>query len=67
MVIETTQKEILIRLPKIFDIDNLTKLLNYFRGMEILSKAKGTFEDSEKISKQVDENWWKDNHKDYIA
>jgi hypothetical protein len=66
MLVETTNNEIIIRLPKIFEKDSLIQLLNYFRATEIVDKAKGTEIDANNLAEELNTNWWKKNQKNYL-
>ena len=57
MIIERTDKEILIRIPNSIDIEDAQRIINYIRYQEITSKSKASqeeidnlYSDLEKIS-----------------
>jgi hypothetical protein len=53
MVIERTDKEIIIRLPGNMKIEELQNLINYLQFREITSKSKTKQSDIDKLVNQV--------------
>ena len=53
MIIERTEKEIIIKLPASMDIDELQNFINYLQFREITSKSKAKQSDIDKLVKQV--------------
>lgn len=66
MVVERQNNEILIRLPDSFDIQEVQRLLDYFRFMESSSKNQGTEEQAASLARQVENNWWKENKSRFL-
>jgi hypothetical protein len=66
MLIEMTNSEIIIRLPKIFEKDNLIQLIDYFRAMEIVNNAKGAEEDANNLAEELNAEWWNKNKNKYL-
>ncbi|MBA7514288.1 hypothetical protein ES705_06313 [subsurface metagenome] len=63
MIIERTDKEILIRIPNSIDIEGAQRIIDYIRYQEITSKSKATQEDVDKLADKVNRDWW-DKNKD---
>ncbi len=63
MKIERTENELVIRLPLTSNILQLEKYINYFKVMEILSKAQGTEEQgtTQKLAEEANEYWYEKN------
>lgn len=61
MKIERTENELVIRLPLTSNILQLEKYINYFKVMEILSKAQGTEEQAQKLAEEANEYWYEKN------
>ena len=63
MIIERTEKEILIRIPNSVDIEGAQRIIDYIRYQEITSKSKATQAAVDKLSDEVNREWW-DKNKD---
>jgi hypothetical protein len=61
MIIERTNKEVIIRLKSTVDTDELQELANYFRYKEITSKYKTDQSVVDKLSSEINKNWYKSN------
>jgi hypothetical protein len=61
MIIERTNKEVIIRLQPNIDTDELQELANYFRYKEITSTYKTDQSVVDKLSKEINKNWYKAN------
>ncbi|OFX19449.1 MAG: hypothetical protein A2033_11275 [Bacteroidetes bacterium GWA2_31_9] len=61
MLIERTKKEVIIRLLPTVDIDELQELANYFRYKEITSKYKTEQSVVDKLSSEINKEWYKLN------
>lgn len=61
MIIERTKKEVIIRLLPTVDIDELQELANYFRYKEITSKYKTEQSIVDKLSSEINKEWYKLN------
>jgi hypothetical protein len=61
MIIERTNKEVIIRLLPSVDTDELQELANYFRYKEITSKYKTDQPLVDKISSEINKKWYKQN------
>jgi hypothetical protein len=66
MVITRTKKEVIIRLPVSVDIEDLQDFLDYARYKELTSKFKISQKEVDKISDQINKDWWIKNRKKLI-
>ena len=63
MLVERTDKEIIIRLPASIDTEDLQDLLNYARYRELTDGFKVSQKDVDKLSSQINKDWWAKNKK----
>ena len=61
MIIERTNKEVIIRLPSYVNTDGLQRLVDYLTYKEATSKSKAKQSDVDKLAIEVKEGWWKKN------
>lgn len=61
MIIERTNKEVVIRLSPTVDTDELQELANFFRFKEITSKYATPQSDVDKLASEINKNWYKAN------
>lgn len=66
MIIERTDKEILIRIPNYIDIEGAQRIINYIRYQEVTSKSKASQEDIDKLAKAVNKDWWEKNKDTFL-
>ena len=66
MLIERTNKEVIIRLSASVDTDDLQDFVNYARYSEITSKFKVSQKEVNKLAKDVKKGWWAKNRKNFI-
>ena len=66
MIIERTDKEILIRIPNSIDIEGAQRIIDYIRYLEITSKSKATQEDVDKLANEVNREWWEKNRDTFL-
>jgi hypothetical protein len=66
MLIERTDKEIIIRLPASTNIEDLQNMVDYARYKEVTSKSKASQEDIDKLIKEVKKGSWKKLRKKLI-
>ena len=66
MIIERTDKEILIRIPNTVDIEGAQRIIDYIRYQEITSKSKATQEDVDKLADEVNREWWNKNKHTFL-
>ena len=61
MIIERTEKEILIRIPNTINIVGAQRIIDFIKYQELTSKSEATQEDVDVLAKQVNKLWWKKN------
>ena len=66
MIIERTDKEILIRIPNSIDLEGAQRIIDYIRYQEVTSKSIATQEDVDKLAYEVNRAWWKKNKDTFL-
>ncbi len=66
MIIERTDKEIVIRIPGNVDIEGVQKFINYIRYKELTSGSKVEQQDADYLANKIDKNWWLKNKDRFI-
>ena len=66
MIIERTDKEILIRIPNTVDIEGAQRIIDYIRYQEVTSKSKALQEDVDKLADEVNREWWEKNKDTFL-
>jgi hypothetical protein len=61
MVLEKTDKEIIIRLPSATEWGDLEAILKYIRYREIVSKSQATQDQIDQIASEMNKSWWEAN------
>ena len=61
MLIERTNKEVIIRLPASVDTTDLQRIIDYLTYKEATANSKATQEQVDKLSKEIKKDWWKSN------
>lgn len=66
MIIERTDKEILIRIPNSIDIEGVQRIIDYIRYQEITSKSNATQEVVDELAYEVNRAWWEKNKDSFL-
>jgi len=66
MLIERTNKEVIIRLPSYVDIEGVQKLVDYLSYKEATAKSVAKQSDVDKLAKEVKKGWWVKNRSRFI-
>ena len=66
MLVERTNKEIIIRLPASVNFEDLQDFIDYARYKEITSKFKIKQEDVDNMATDINQGWWAENRKRFI-
>lgn len=66
MLIERTNKEIIIKLPSSVDTIGLQRLVDYLTYKEATSKSKAKQQDVDNLAKEVKNGWWSKNRNRFI-
>lgn len=61
MVLERTDNEIIIRLPKNINWEDLELVLKFIRYKELVSKSKASQDEIDKLAREVNKQWWEEN------
>ncbi len=63
MLVERTDKEIIIRLSASIDTEDLQDLLNYARYKELTGGFKVAQKEVDKLASKINKDWWAKNKK----
>jgi hypothetical protein len=63
MLVERTDKEIIIRLSASIDTEDLQDILNYARYRELTDGFKVAQKEVDKLTSQINKDWWVKNKK----
>lgn len=66
MLVERTNKEIIIRLSASVDTEDIQDLLNYARYKELVSGFKVDQKTVDKLADEINSKWWSKNRKQFI-
>ncbi len=66
MVIERTEKELILKLPLDLGIQNLDKIIRYLKYTESNSNSIYNEEEINQIANESKQNWWLENKHRYI-
>lgn len=61
MLIERTNREVIIRLPLSVNTEGLQRLVDFLSYKEATATSKATQQQVDKLSKQAKKGWWKAN------
>jgi len=64
MIIERTNKEIIIKLPKY--IDGLEDFFDYLSYKEATENSQAKQEDVDNLVKEIKKDWWKKNRSKFV-
>lgn len=66
MLVERTNKEVIIRLPASVDTEDLQDFLNYARYKELTSNFNIDQKEVDKLADQINSKWWTKNRKKLV-
>lgn len=66
MLVERTNKEVIIRLPASIDTEDLQDFLNYARYKELTANFKTDQKEVNKIANDINAKWWTKNRSKLI-
>jgi len=66
MIIERTDKEILIRIPNTVDVEGAQRIIDYIRYQEATSKSEAKQSDVDKLAKKINREWWEKNKDTFL-
>ncbi len=66
MLIERTNKEVIIRLPSYVDTEGVQRLVDYLSYKEATAKSAAKQADVDKLAKEVKKGWWAKNKARFV-
>ena len=66
MIIDRTNKEILIRIPNTVDLEGAQRIIDYIRYQEMTSKSKTKQKDIDKLADDINKGWWEKNKDTFL-
>ncbi len=66
MIIERTNKEIIIKLPNYIDIDGLEDFFDFLSYKEATENSQAKQKDVDNLVKEIKRDWWKKNRSRFI-
>ncbi len=66
MIIERTDKEIVIRIPNTLDSESAQRIIDYIRYQEATSNSKAKQSDIDKLAEEVNRDWWQKNKDTFL-
>jgi len=67
MVIERENENVVIRInPALVGMDEIQKMIDYFRVLESSAQNRGTQEDVDALARESQKGWWKENRYRFI-
>lgn len=66
MVIERTEKEVLLRLPSNFDPEILQKIIDFIKFKEAIATSQATENEINNLANESKKNWWKENKSKFV-
>lgn len=66
MIIERTDKEILIRIPNSIGIKGAQRIIDYIRYQEITSNSKAKQKDIDELADEINRDWWEKNKDTFL-
>lgn len=61
MIIERTDKEILIRIPNTVDVEGAQRIIDYIRYQEVTATSKATQVEVDMLADEINRDWWEKN------
>jgi hypothetical protein len=66
MLIERTNKEVIIRLPSYVDTNGLQRLVDFLTYKEATAKSKAKQSDVDALAKEAKKGWWAKNRSRFV-
>ena len=66
MLIERTNKEIIIKIPVTIDTDDLQDFVDYIRYKELTSDIDVPQNQIDQLASEINKKWWKENRERFI-
>lgn len=67
MVIERDNENVIIKInPKLVGMDEIQRIIDYFRALEANAQNQGSQEDADLLARESQKGWWKTNRHRFI-
>jgi len=66
MLVERTDKEIIIRIPATVNFEDLQDFLNYSRYKELTSGFKVSQDEVDQLASDINKGWWSANRHRFV-
>lgn len=66
MIIERNDKEVIIRISASINTDDLQDFIDYTRYKELTAKNSVTQEEIDKLSNDINKEWWTSNRRKFV-
>lgn len=66
MIIERTDKEILIRIPSSVNIEGVQRLIDYIKYQEATSASQASQKNADSLAEEAMAGWYKENKDSYL-
>lgn len=66
MIIERTDKEILIRIPQSIGVESVQRIIDYIKYQEATSHSEATQEEVDKLAGEINKSWWEANKESFL-
>ncbi len=61
MLLERTDKEVIIRLPASIDWESLELMIRFIKYRELVAQSQAKQEDIDALAREVNKQWWEEN------
>lgn len=67
MVVERENENVIIKVnPALIGMDEIQKIIDYFRVLESNAQNQGTQEQADQLARESQKGWWKENRDRFI-
>jgi hypothetical protein len=67
MVIERDNENVIIKVnPSLVGMDEVQRVIDYFRVLESNAQNKGTQEEADVLAREINKSWWEENKQRFI-
>jgi len=66
MIVERTDKEVIIRLPEFMNFEAVQKTIDLLSLKEATTRSVATQEDIDLLAREANNGWWEKNRSKYI-
>ena len=66
-VVERENENVIIKVnPALIGMDEIQKIIDYFRVLESAAQNQGTQEQADQLARESQNSWWKENRQRFI-